>query len=116
MPTLQPSTSATMISPSKPNNKTLQTMSNKKETPEQTITDISIYVAALFTTYRPASSPAEATHFFSTAEVVDAIRGIDPSAKISPEQVFSALIDAGFNFCNRPGAHSLEFKWMFRER
>ncbi|WP_019035371.1 hypothetical protein [Prevotella amnii] len=90
-------------------------MSNKKETPEQTITDISIYVAALFTTYRPASAPAEATHFFSTVEVVDAIRGIDPSAKVSPEQVFSALIDAGFNFCNRPGAHSLEFKWMFRE-
>ncbi len=91
-------------------------MSNKKETPEQPITDISIYVAALSTTYRPASTPAEATHFFSTAEVVDAIRGIDPSAKVSPEQVFSALIDAGFNFCNRPGAHSLEFKWMFRER
>lgn len=38
-------------------------MSNKKETPEQTITDISIYVAALSTTYRPASTPAEATHF-----------------------------------------------------
>lgn len=91
-------------------------MSNKKETPEQPITDISIYVAALSTTYRPTSAPAEATHFFSTVEVVDAIRGIDPSAKVSPEQVFSALIDAGFNFCNRPGAHSLEFKWMFRER
>jgi len=52
-------------------------MSNKKETPEQPITDISIYVAALSTTYRPASAPTEATHFFSTAEVVDAIRGID---------------------------------------
>ena len=52
-------------------------MSNKKETPEQPITDISIYVAALSTTYRPASAPAEATHFFSTIEVVDAIRGID---------------------------------------
>lgn len=91
-------------------------MNNKKETPEQPITDISIYVAALSTTYRPASAPAEATHFFSTVEVVDAIRGIEPSAKVSPEQVFSALIDAGFNFCNRPGAHGLEFKWMFRER
>ena len=78
-------------------------MSNKKENPEQPITDISIYVAALSTTYRPASVPAEATHFFSTVEVVDAIRGIEPSAKVSPEQVFSALINAGFNFCNRPG-------------
>lgn len=83
---------------------------------ETSVTDISIYIAALQTTYRPAASPAAATHFFSTTEVVDAIRGIDPSAKVSPEQVFSALIDAGFNFCNRPGAHGLEFKWMFRER
>lgn len=83
---------------------------------ETSVTDISIYIAALQTTYRPAASPAAATHFFSTVEVVDAIRGIDPSAKVSPEQVFSALIDAGFNFCNRPGAHGLEFKWMFRER
>lgn len=92
-------------------------MSNKKnDNAEQPITDISVYVAALQTTYRPAPAPAEATHFFSTAEVVDAIRGIDPSAKVSPEQVFSALRDAGFDFCNRPGAHGLEFKWMFRER
>lgn len=91
-------------------------MSNKKEPQEQPITDISIYVAALSTTYRPASAPAEATHFFSTAEVVDAIKEIDPSAKVSPEQVFSALRDVGYEFCNRPGAHGLEFKWMFRER
>ena len=91
-------------------------MSNKKETPEQPITDISIYVAALSPPSRPASAPAEATHFFSTPEVVDAIRGIDPSAKVSPEQVFFALRDAGYEFCNRPGAHGLEFKWMFRER
>ena len=90
-------------------------MTNNKETEEQPITDISIYVAALSSTYRPASAPAEATHFFSTPEVIDAIRNIDPSAKVCAEQVFSALHDAGFNFCNRPGAQGLEFKWMFRE-
>ena len=90
-------------------------MNNQKKNDEQPITDISIYIAALSTTYRPASAPAEATHFFSTPEVVDAIRSIDPSAKISVEQVFSALRHAGFQFCNRPGAQGLEFKWMFRE-
>lgn len=91
-------------------------MGKKKEPQEQPITDISLYVAALQTTYRPASAPAEATHFFSTAEVVNAIRDIDPSAKVSPVQVFDALRQAGFDFCNRPGSHGLEFKWMFRER
>ncbi len=90
-------------------------MTNKQENDEQAITDISAYVDALSSTYRPASVPAEATHFFSTLEVVDAIHNIDPSAKVCAEQVFSALMNAGFKFCNRPCAHGLEFKWMFRE-
>ena len=90
-------------------------MGKKKEPQEQPITDISVYVAALSSTYRPASAPAEATHFFSTLEVVDAVRDIDPSAKVCAKQVFSALLNAGYNFCNRPGAQGLEFKWMFRE-
>ena len=66
-------------------------MTKNNNTPAQPITDISVYIAALQTTYRPASTPAEATHFFSTAEVVDAIRDIDPSARVSPTQVFDAL-------------------------
>ena len=90
-------------------------MATKKENDEQPITDISIYVAALSSTYRPASTPAEATHFFSTPEVIDAIRNLDPSAKVCAEQITKALLDAGYKFCNRPGAQGLEFKWMFRE-
>ena len=90
-------------------------MTKNNNNSERPITDISVYIAALSSTYRPASAPAEATHFFSTPEVVDAIRGIDPSAKVCAEQVFSALRAAGYNFCNRPCAQGLEFKWMFRE-
>ena len=91
-------------------------MTKNKENDEQPISNISIYIASLSLTYRPASAPAEATHFFSTPEVVEAIRNLDPSAKVSAEEVFSALLDAGYNFCNRPGAQGLEFKWMFREK
>lgn len=80
------------------------------------MTDISVYIDALLITFQPVATPAEATHFFSTEEVIDAIRNIDPSAKVSPPQVFQALRQSGFDFCNRPGAQGLEFKWMFRER
>ena len=80
------------------------------------LADISIHIAALQTTYRPAATPAEATHFFSTEEVLQAIKGIDPAANVVSTQVFDALRQAGFDFCNRPGSHGLEFKWMFRER
>lgn len=91
-------------------------MNNKENNAEQQITDISIYIAALQKTYVPAPTPADATHFFSTTEVVEAIKDIDPSAKVDFTQVFSALRDAGFDFCNRRGSQGLEFKWLFRER
>ena len=45
-------------------------MTKNNNNSEQPITDISVYIAALQTTYRPASAPADATHFFSTAEKV----------------------------------------------
>ena len=68
------------------------------------------------TAANPAANPAETTHWFSTDEVLAAIRDIDPSANISREQVFSALRDAGYDFCNRPGSHGLLLRWMFREK
>ena len=84
--------------------------------PPLPLADISVYIAALQATYRPAATPAEATHFFSTEEVLQAIKGIDPAANVVSTQVFDALRQVGFDFCNRPGSHGLEFKWMFRER
>jgi hypothetical protein len=88
----------------------------KKTEQDHAVTDISIYIAALSVNFRPAANPAETTHWFSTDEVLAAIRDIDPSAKISREQVFSALRDAGYDFCNRPGSHGLLLRWMFREK
>ena len=92
-------------------------MENKKQTrSEQPVTDISIYVAALEKTYKPAPTPADATHFFSTDEVVQAITELDPSARVKPADVFVALRDAGFDFCSRPCSLGISFKWMFKER
>lgn len=92
-------------------------MENKKQSrTEQPVTDISIYVAALEKTYKPAQTPADATHFFTTEEVVQAITEIDPSAKVKPAEVFAALRAAGFDFCNRPGSVGISFRWMLKER
>ena len=92
-------------------------MENRKQPrPEQPVTDISIYVAALEKTYKPAQTPADATHFFTTEEVVQAITEIDPSAKVKPAEVFAALRAAGFDFCNRPGSIGISFRWMLKER
>ena len=66
--------------------------------------------------YKPAHAPADATHFFTTEEVVQAITEIDPSAKVKPAEVFAALRAAGFDFCNRPGSIGISFRWMLKER
>ena len=91
-------------------------MNDNKTTEQPRLTDVRPYSEALQAAYLPAATPAEATHFFSTSEVIDAIKEIDPAAKVDPTLVFMALREAGFDFCNRPGAHGLVFKWMFRER
>ena len=69
---------------------------------EQKITDISIYIAGLQATFRPAS---DARHTI-------AIKHLDPSADITKEQIFQAMTNAGFKFQNRPGASGCDFRWM----
>lgn len=91
-------------------------MTKQDKTPEQPITDISVYVAALSKSYKPARTPAETTHWFTTDDVIAAISEIDPSAKVKASQVFNALRDAGYDFCNRPGSQGVSFRWMFKER
>lgn len=79
---------------------------------KQPTTDVSTYITALQATYRPAATPHETTHWFTTDEVYNAIREIDPSADISKEDIFKALTSAGFTFQSRPGSTGCEFRWM----
>ena len=83
---------------------------------EQKITDISIYIAGLQATYRPAPDARHTTHWFSTDEVYTAIKRLDPSVNITKEQLFHAMTSAGFKFQNRPGASGCDFRWMLQER
>lgn len=76
--------------------------------------DISGYITALQESFEPATHPALADHWFSTDEVVDAIRDIDPGVKVSKEQVFQALRDAGYTYSVKPGTQGLQFRWMMR--
>ena len=73
-----------------------------------------VYIDALMSTYAPATSPEEATHWFSTDEVYDAIRRLDPSTEISKSDVFEGLQSAGFRFQPRPGTQGIDFKWMLK--
>ncbi len=78
--------------------------------------DISGYMAAIESSFEPASELRRATHWFSTDEVVDAIKDIDPSAKVSKEQVYQALRDAGYEYGVKPGTQGLLFRWMMHAK
>lgn len=85
---------------------------NPEENPQQKITDISIYIAALSSTFAPAKDAAHATHWLTTEEVINAIKELDPSAQVSKEEIFQALWNAGYRFGQRPCAQGLSFRWM----
>lgn len=72
------------------------------------------YIDALQKTFLPALTEDETTHWFSTDEVYDAIKKISPGAGITKEEIYDAMIRAGFQFQCRPGALALDFKWMLK--
>ena len=78
--------------------------------------NVSTYVDVLLQTFAPAMNDAETTHWFSTDEVYEAIKRIDPGSEISKDDIFQGMLDAGFRYQNRPGALALDFKWMLKSK
>lgn len=91
-------------------------MKEERKEQQPSIADISIYIDAPMRTFSPAASPGETTHWFSTVEVAEAINDIEPSARIDLSILHTALSEAGFTFCCRPGQQGMSFRWMFREK
>ena len=88
----------------------------RQENKDTTAIDMQPYIDALMHTFSSVAMPEEATHFFTTAEVMAAMQQINPSLAVSAEQVAHALTRAGFRLCNRPGSQGISFRWMFKEK
>lgn len=89
---------------------------NKNEKNKSPQTDLNVYLEAIERSFEPVENPEDATHWFSTDEVVDAIREIDPTANVDKSQVVKALHDAGYLLSCKPGTQGLQFRWMLRVR
>jgi len=87
---------------------------NQKNKAEKDKVDIRIYINSLSTSFCPAVNAESTTHWFTTEEVYNAIKSIDPASKITKAQVFQGMIDAGYKFQIRPGASGCNFKWMLK--
>lgn len=78
--------------------------------------DMSVYMSALMERYKPALFGEQATHWFSTDEVLLALRELNPSANIKQGDVYQAMWNAGFRFGSKPGTQRITFQWMLVEK
>ena len=78
--------------------------------------DLSPYIFAISSRFRPASTPEEATHRFSTKEVKEAIKELNPALDVTDADVFAAMMAAGYRFNTAPGSQSLRFQWLLVEK
>lgn len=78
--------------------------------------DLSPYIDAISARFRPAQNLEEATHHFSTSEVTEAIRDLNPGLQISDSLVFEAMKKAGFRFDIAKGRQSLKYQWLLVEK
>lgn len=62
--------------------------------------------------YKPASDIAQATDFFSTTEITEALNQFHPGAKVNDELIYQAMLDAGYTYCPAPGKMTFQLKWM----
>jgi len=62
--------------------------------------------------YKPALTIADATDFFSTTEIAEALNQFHPGAKVNEEQIYQAMIDSGYQYAPAPGKMTFQLKWM----
>ena len=70
------------------------------------------FMEVISRSFRPAASEKEATHWFSSAEILVAVKAINPSLDITVSEVQKKMESAGYSFGIRPGSQSISFQWM----
>lgn len=73
------------------------------------------YMDSLMDLYNPTGNQSDATHQFSTDEIYDAIKSLNPGVEISKNDIYNAMINRGFIFKPRLGA-GLEFRWLLIQK
>lgn len=90
-------------------------MSKKEEKQEKEV-NLSPYIDALGAVFQPAFDARHTTHWFSTDEIFQEIKQINPGADISKEDIHDAMLAAGYRYQQRPGALGCNFRWMLKAR
>ena len=66
------------------------------------------YISVLKGYFRPAQDEKDVTHYLTTSEVYEAIRRLDPASGIRTDDVYKAMLTAGFRYGCRPGTVGID--------
>ena len=64
--------------------------------------------------FPPAATPEEATRFFTTDEIIDAVRKLFPTAYINTFLISTFLKDHGYQYAPIAGTFNISFKWLIK--
>lgn len=78
--------------------------------------DLTSLTHSLSLRFQPAASHKEATHQFSTNEIRIALTQISPALDFTSDEVFEAMISAGYIYAPKQGTSSLVFAWLLVEK
>lgn len=70
------------------------------------------FIEVISRSFRPTACEKEATHWFTSAEILVAVQGINPSLEVTVDQVHDMMSAAGYSYGIRPGSQSITFQWM----
>lgn len=88
---------------------------NSENDSESNKVDLSPYIQAILERYRPAETDHEATMALTTSDVYRAIKDLNPGLSVQMDDVFDAMLEAGFTF-KANGLSSIRFKWLIQGR
>lgn len=83
---------------------------------DEQITDLSIYIAALGRTFAPAKTFKDTTHWFTTEEICNSIKSLNPSEHFKKGDLVEALKSNGYIFSTKPGGQSIQFYWLLKSK
>lgn len=85
-------------------------MNKNKDLTEQTQTAWGIFCDK----FLPATSEADATHFYTTEEIITALKRLTPDAYADPNIIYNFLYTKGYRLTIDTSHTILVYKWMLK--
>ncbi len=56
------------------------------------------------------------TNLYTTEEITNALKGLNPGANVSPQAIYNIMKEYGFDYMPASNQFSLSMKWMVKQK